>query len=179
MSRKIIGAIAQAELLPPSANPFPARRRMTAAQKEGRRFERGIAKAMAKGLGEKMIYSARWIRYSDDGGLNLLAQPDVFALPLVDKSILLLEAKLTLSAAAVEEGLTQLRELYAPLLSFIWPGMFMRLALVGKYLADRQKPEARVYSIDALGLGELDSTARIIHLSEPGRLVSWAKGAFL
>ena len=179
MSRKIIGAIGRAELLPPSANPFPARRRMTAAQKEGRGFEKEVVKALVKGLGEKTIYPARWLKYSDDGGLNLLAQPDVFALPLADESLLLLEAKLTLSAVAVEEGLTQLRELYAPLLSFLWPGMFIRLALVGKYLADRQKPEARVYSIDALGLGELDSTARVIHLSEPGRLVSWAKGALL
>lgn len=170
MSRAVVGAISAAELMPPAFSPFPARRRMTASQKEGRAFEN----AVFRGIATPTAFQNRWIRYSDMAGTAALAQPDLFVAPLRDGGLLALELKLTLSAAAVAEGLAQLSGLYIPLLRFIFPQVPIMAALLGKYRSDRSAPEQKIFSLSALAIEELGPAPLIIHCPVPAAIGAWA-----
>jgi hypothetical protein len=87
----------------------------------------------------------------------MLAQPDIFALPLPDAGLLLCEVKLTLHSAAVAEAGRQLERLYAPLLSAIWPGVPQRWAIIGKRRGTDGVP--RVWSAREVTLSEIEPAA--------------------
>jgi hypothetical protein len=59
--------------------------------------------------------------------------------PLPGKDILLLEAKLKLSARAVSMAKAQLLGLYAPLLQALFPSSLLRLGIVGRYAGEEGK----------------------------------------
>lgn len=117
-----------------------ARQKLTPAQRAGLAFQRKLSKALPFGPGPSSgnaagaaLYSAPWLAFRDRNGAGL-AQPDAFVCPLPDGSVLLLEAKLKLTAAAVAEARRQVERLYLPLLAALFPGAAQRAAIVGRYL---------------------------------------------
>lgn len=185
------GARVAARVCPAGFAPFAPRRKMTAAQKEGRAFERGAAAALTRALGDGRgaapVFAGRWIEWRElatgrDGrevaGPVMLAQPDIFALPLPDAGLLLLEVKLTLHSAAIAEATRQLERLYGPLLSAIWPGVPQRWAIVGKRAGEREKGTARVWNAREVTLSEIEPGAPASSPGLPGAvrpplLLSW------
>ena len=86
---------------------------LTGSRAQGKAYERKIAKMLSAKLPGKVFYN-RWIKYIDSSGIRF-CQPDIWIeLP---NSLLLLEIKLTQTSRA--DG--QMRELYVPVLSWLYP----------------------------------------------------------
>lgn len=103
---------------------------MTRQQKEGKRFER----ALAKWLGSRTtapILSQTWLKYSDASGEGW-ASPDL----IIPRERLLIECKRTYTA----EADAQLLLVYAPLVEMVWPGGGWRLVVAVKNWAGEAKP---------------------------------------
>ena len=129
--------------LPSLANVTPcppifsaqAPRALSKAQRAGLAFQHRLAKGLAAICPPNAeCRESGWFSFRDRNGPGC-ASPDVVVRPLPDGSLLLVEAKLKLSLPALEEGLAQLQELYAPLLRTAYPATPLRLLLVGKFLA--------------------------------------------
>lgn len=116
---------------------------LTGSRAQGKAYERKIAKLLKAKLGASVFYN-RWIKYIDQSGIRF-CQPDLWVeLP---NTLLLLECKLTQTSRA--DG--QMRELYVPVLSRLYPGKKIYCIQVCKNL--RIIPPYRISKLsEVLGL---------------------------
>ncbi len=100
-----------------SEAPFKKSRPRRSALKRGLAYEKVVGRELKRQIGDGSLkgelFLGQWILFSDAGGIGW-AQPDAYV--LMEDRILLLEAKLTQSDAAVP----QLLSLYLPLLRQIY-----------------------------------------------------------
>jgi len=110
-----VNGIISATLRP--KGPWPKRKPQTAAERKGYGYENTVTRHFRRLLHEEEIVGAlfvgQWILFSDSKGTNW-AQPDLYL--VMEKSILLVECKLTQS----DEAVPQLLSLYLPLLRHIY-----------------------------------------------------------
>lgn len=92
----------------------------------GHRYEKLLGELLVKTFGSSAVKLGPWIKFSADGDRVSYAQPDaIVTLPSGGKAIV--EAKLTQTLA----GQAQLKNLYEPLVRFIYPGK--KIWLVNTY----------------------------------------------
>lgn len=119
----------------PCPPAFRGATRLTKAQRAGLAFQKKLFGALSSITPPGATCQTNsWFSFRDRNGPGC-ASPDIFVRPLADGSILLVEAKLKLSAVALEEGLKQLLDLYSPLFRTVFPESALRLLLVGRYLS--------------------------------------------
>ncbi len=100
-----------------SDGPFPTQKPRRRAQKAGLAYEKKVGRTLKRMLRDGELQGElrlnQWILFADDNGIGW-AQPDIYL--LMEKSILLMECKLTQSDVATP----QLLSLYLPLLRKIY-----------------------------------------------------------
>jgi hypothetical protein len=126
-----------------------SRQKLSPAQRAGLAFQRKLAKALPFSAAERseagisgdssaerpILHISSWLAFRDRNGAGL-AQPDIFALPLPDDSVLLVEAKLKLTERAISEAARQVEGLYGPLLHAFY-GRDVKSLIVGRFLGSR------------------------------------------
>ena len=141
-----VSGLRKVELLDPSMpQPFGTGRAqaLTGSRAQGKAYERKIARKLQDRLGAAVFYN-RWIKYIDSSGIRF-CQPDIWIeLP---NSLILIECKLTQTDKA--DG--QMRELYIPVLSWLYPGKRSYCVQICKNL--RIIPQYRISRLsEVLGL---------------------------
>jgi hypothetical protein len=138
---------------------FRGATRLSKAQRAGLAFQKKLFLALAAiAPPNAECQTNSWFSFRDRNGPGC-ASPDIFVRPLADGSILLVEAKLKLSAAALDEGLKQLLSLYSPLFQTIFPESALRLLLVGRYLSPASAGSVPLTELVGRDLGSVPTVA--------------------
>jgi hypothetical protein len=110
-SHRVIGRLLYAKFVERPKH-IPESRGRTAAQKEGRRFEKKVLEKLKELLPGAKIEYHQWIEYADENGVGY-CEPEAFV--EFEHKVLLVECKRT----GIEGGKLQMVQLYAPLLALL------------------------------------------------------------
>jgi len=113
LHRRVEG-LAEAHLIPPP-DKFAKRKHRRGARAQGVAYEKLVGRKLSRGFlkDEGELFLGQWLSFRDANGWGL-AQPDAYV--VMERSVLLLEVKLTLTDSAWP----QLELLYRPLLEKIY-----------------------------------------------------------